>query len=556
MRLALKLLAAPLLTAAIVFGVGQVNTLVLGYAALGNQQIAQTQLQDVGAIANLRQQCALLHISVYRTVTLIASTDEAVVTRFRADLALRLKEVKTKLSTLVDSHGNSAGLRAQIGQFEKLADKYLVQADTAIDLSSVDPNTGIAALQAANTSYEAMSTEMTALGANMATEAAQTIAQANDKTRLSSWTLSLVGLLCAAVAVVLSWLMQRKMTAELRRATALANEVAEGNLTGNADSQRSDELGDMLRALGRMTAQLGASLQAVLASSDSIRLASSEIASGNQDLSNRTEQTASSLQVAAGSMEQLTGTVKEAATSAQEATRLAATAATVAERGGAVVTQVVSTMDDINASSQKIGDIVGVIDSIAFQTNILALNAAVEAARAGEQGRGFAVVASEVRSLAQRSAQAAREIKSLIGASVEKVGTGSRLVVDAGRTMTEVVSGAQHVSLIVGKISSAAAQQSEDIGNVNHSVLQLDQMTQQNAALVEQSAAAAQSLREQAQTLADIVHTFKLRGDDPPGMSTPGAAQQRAIGHQQTHQQRLVQHVIGQTVPAQPGKGR
>jgi methyl-accepting chemotaxis protein len=211
-------------------------------------------------------------------------------------------------------------------------------------------------------------------------------------------------------------------------------------------------------------------------------------------------------------MEQLTGTVKQSADSARQANQLASSAAEVAARGGVVVSQVVATMEDINASSKKIADIIGVIDGIAFQTNILALNAAVEAARAGEQGRGFAVVASEVRSLAQRSAEAAKEIKGLIGASVEKVEGGSRLVADAGQTMKEIVGSVQRVSDIIGEITAAASEQSEGIGQVNGAVTQLDQMTQQNAALVEESAAAAESLKEQAVRLAEVVDTFRLEG--------------------------------------------
>jgi methyl-accepting chemotaxis protein len=243
---------------------------------------------------------------------------------------------------------------------------------------------------------------------------------------------------------------------------------------------------------------------------DSIRTASHEIASGNADLSARTEQAASSLQQTAASMEQITGTVRHSADAAAQAHQLATSAAAVAQRGGSVVAQVVATMDDIHAASRKIADIIGVIDGIAFQTNILALNAAVEAARAGEQGRGFAVVAGEVRSLAQRSAEAARQIKTLIGSSVERVGAGSRLVADAGRTMDEIVASVQRVCDIIGEISAAAREQSSGIGQVNAAVSQLDQMTQQNAALVEQSAAAAESLNDQASRLAAIVATFRL----------------------------------------------
>jgi len=253
-----------------------------------------------------------------------------------------------------------------------------------------------------------------------------------------------------------------------------------------------------------------AAMLKVRQTAESISTASREIASGNADLSQRTEHTASNLQQTASSVEQLTGNVRSSADAAAQANQLATSAADVAQRGGTVVSQVVSTMDDIHASSRKIADIIGVIDGIAFQTNILALNAAVEAARAGEQGRGFAVVAGEVRSLAQRSADAAKEIKALIGTSVDKVETGSRLVKDAGATMNEIVASVQRVTDIIGEINAAAAEQSAGLAQVNGAVGQLDQMTQQNAALVEQSAAAAESLREQAGRLSGVVSTFQV----------------------------------------------
>jgi methyl-accepting chemotaxis protein len=252
-------------------------------------------------------------------------------------------------------------------------------------------------------------------------------------------------------------------------------------------------------------------LQEVRGVVDNISTASTQIATGNLDLSARTEQTASNLEETASAMEELTSTVRHSADSAAQANQLTHSAAEVARRGGDVVAQVVGTMTEIQASSRKIGDIIGTIDGIAFQTNILALNAAVEAARAGEQGRGFAVVAGEVRTLAQRSAEAAREIKALIGASVDRVEAGTRLVSDAGATMTEIVDSVQRVTDIVGEISTAAGEQSQGIGQINQAVTDLDRMTQQNAALVEESTAAAESLKDQAARLSEVVATFRLR---------------------------------------------
>jgi len=296
----------------------------------------------------------------------------------------------------------------------------------------------------------------------------------------------------------------------LEQANFVAARIAEGDLSTEIDSTRQDEFGDLLRSLRAMSQSLGLMVHQVRQSTDNIATVSAEIASGNNDLAARTEQTASNLQQTAASMDHLTNTVRQSADSAHQASTLAANASSVAQKGGEVVKQVVVTMEDINASSKKIADIIGVIDGIAFQTNILALNAAVEAARAGEQGRGFAVVASEVRGLAQRSAQAAKEIKNLIDSSVEKVESGARLVAQAGSTMTDIVQSVKRVTDIVGEITSAANEQSSGIGEINQAVVTLDQMTQQNSALVEESAAAASSMREQAAQLASAVAVFKV----------------------------------------------
>ncbi|WP_377702543.1 methyl-accepting chemotaxis protein [Pseudoduganella sp. UC29_71] len=309
-----------------------------------------------------------------------------------------------------------------------------------------------------------------------------------------------------------AYVLTRSITLPLAQAVRVAQTVAAGDLSSQIRVDSRDETGQLLAALKDMNASLARIVSQVRGGTDTIATASGEIASGNLDLSSRTEQQASSLQQTASSMEELTATVKQNGDNSRQAHTLALSASDVAQRGGAVVSQVVDTMGMINASAHKIVDIIGVIDGIAFQTNILALNAAVEAARAGEQGRGFAVVAAEVRNLAQRSAAAAREIKVLIGDSVEKVSTGARLVDQAGSTMEEIVVNVRRVSDIIGEITTASAEQTNGIEQINRAISQMDQVTQQNAALVEEAAAAAAALQEQSQALADAVSVFQLAG--------------------------------------------
>ncbi|CAM3704823.1 methyl-accepting chemotaxis protein [Roseateles saccharophilus] len=324
------------------------------------------------------------------------------------------------------------------------------------------------------------------------------------------WCAAGVLLVVLLLVVPLTLVNSATITSPMRDARNLAQSIAGGALDNRIEVVGRDETADLLRALDAMQASLRDLVRQVKTSAQSIETTSSEVASGNLDLSQRTEQAASSLQQTTSSMEDLTSGVRHGADAAGKARELAAGAAEVARRGGEEVSEVVSTMDEINASSRRIGDIVGLIDSIAFQTNLLALNAAVEAARAGEHGKGFAVVASEVRALAQRSAGAAREIKTLITASVERAEAGARLVQHAGTTMHEIVDNVQKVSDMIGEVATGAADQSARIGRINGAVSQLDHMTQQNAALVEQSAAAADSLRQQLQLLTGAVAQFRL----------------------------------------------
>ncbi|MFZ4873878.1 methyl-accepting chemotaxis protein [Janthinobacterium sp. Mn2066] len=347
--------------------------------------------------------------------------------------------------------------------------------------------------------------------------------RANQEASISYRDTLIMTLLLTAVAgltvALFVWRITLSITTPMRTAVRLAQAVADGDLTSKIDCSTRDETGQLLRALMQMNDSLVHTVGQVRSGTETIATASAEIASGNLDLSSRTEQQAASLEETASSMEQLTSAVQQNAEHARQANQLVAAASDFALKGGQVVSQVVGTMSSIRESSGKIADIIGVIDGIAFQTNILALNAAVEAARAGEQGRGFAVVATEVRNLAQRSATAAREIKELIGRSVDTVEAGGKLVDEAGQTMDGIVGAVGQVAAIMGEIAAASTEQSTGIAQVNQAITQMDAVTQQNAALVEQAAAATQSLREQADLLAQAVRVFKL--EQGPGQDRP-----------------------------------
>jgi methyl-accepting chemotaxis protein len=422
-----------------------------------------------------------------------------------ADVAQRIQE----LDKLVDEKAAAQPLVSTLRTEMENAQAGYRQAFEAYKQAGNDPVAGDRAAkgkdrEAANTLSELRK----ALSQSETDAADAAVAGARSATRIALTVMPLISI----VAVLGSIWLSRQIVSALHRAVDLADKVAGGDLSSTVTVQGDDEIADLLRSLTTMQEHLVSLVAKVIQGSETVANASSEIASGNNDLSARTEQQASALQQTASSMAQLGFTVNNSADNARQASELATNASSVAVRGGEVVGKVVETMKGINESSRKIADIIGVIDGIAFQTNILALNAAVEAARAGEQGRGFAVVASEVRALAGRSAEAAKEIKSLIGASVERVEYGSTLVDQAGSTMSDVVAAIRRVTDIVGEITAASAEQSSGVAQVGQAVNQIDQATQQNAALVEEMAAAASGLRGQAMELVDAVSVFKLQG--------------------------------------------
>ena len=415
------------------------------------------------------------------TANATTQTDKDALARVAAARAELRGDAVAETFKKLGAAGDATALRAFVEKdYQKLINSYLDSIDKYVGVQEAQRDSAIqAALQTRNsTSFVALVSELVVF--------------------------------CLGIGLTL--LLVRSITRPLQQAVSLAESITAGDLTQAIHDDRKDEFGDLTRALSNMVAKLRGLVAEVRTGVESVSTASSEISNGNQDLSVRTEQTASNLQQTAASMEKLTDTVNQSADTARQANQLAATAAETATRGGEVVGQVVSSMKHITESSRKIADIIGTIDGIAFQTNILALNAAVEAARAGEQGRGFAVVASEVRSLAQRSAEAAKEIKTLIGVSVQSVESGSKQVEQAGETMGEIVSSVKRVTDLIGEITASSNEQRDGIGQVNQAVANLDQMTQQNAALVEESAAAASAMHDQAQRLAQVVSVFNVGG--------------------------------------------
>jgi methyl-accepting chemotaxis protein len=385
---------------------------------------------------------------------------------------------------------------------------YLQSAKTIIDLASTDTDAALAQFSEFSTAFKSLGLRSRKLS-NMIEDNSK-LTQSSASTDLARHVMLIVTFSAWIILLALAIFVSRSIIRPLNNAIEIARHVADGDLTSDIEVKTKDETGLLLQALKDMNESLGSIVVEVRNTTDSIGTAAMEVAAGNSDLSQRTEEQASSLEETASSMEELTSTVKQNAENAKHANQLAATASDIAVKGGQAVGEVVQTMASISTSSKKIVDIISVIEGIAFQTNILALNAAVEAARAGEQGRGFAVVASEVRNLAQRSAAAAKEIKTLIGDSVDKVDAGTKQVAHAGTTMGEIVTAVKRVTDIMVEIVAASDEQSSGIEEVNHAIVQMDNVTQQNAALVEEASAAAESMQEQAKDLYEAVSVFKL----------------------------------------------
>ena len=489
-------------------------------AAVGIWRLAGLQdiADDLGGASSerallARELHAIVVLSSARAETLLEIDNPAYAARIDADrktTSTRSSEVRKRLDELAADPESQALFDA----IDKAGNGFRTVRDDLVKRrkagEALPPDAIANQLRPAADAYAASVNKLAEYQRQRVAEAREAAARSESQGITLLAAGSLVGLL---LSLACAWLLSRSILQPLAHASEVTDRIAEGDLTSPVPAPQAgsrDELQALLARLGGMQARLAELVVGMRQASTSVAGASSEIAAGNSDLSARTEHTASNLEEIAASMEELLATVRHSADAAAQASTLATGASDVARRGREAVDRVVGTMDGIALSSRRIADITSVIDGIAFQTNILALNAAVEAARAGEQGRGFAVVAGEVRNLAQRSAQAAKEIKGLIGASVDRVEAGSKLVADAGNTMSEIVGSVQRVSDIIGEITAAAGEQSDGIGQVNTAVAQLDQMTQQNAALVEESAAAAESLQSEAQRLNSVVARFQL----------------------------------------------
>jgi len=513
MKIWQKIMVAPAVATLflIVLGVVSYSVLTLQNSTLNelfnnrfsNYQIASGASQDISEV----------HSNVYRLFTWLSNLTEDKIDQISNEQKSKIDAISQVIAKFADQSGSSDDEKKLADAIVIKLGKYKKDVNTAVDMSKADFNMGMSAMQTADSDFQVMIKDFDDL-----VLAERNLAELNYKNANAAFgkvVMAMVAILVLALAISM-WIsifmsrnIIRQIGGELDYASEVIRQVTEGDLTIEVKTRVNDK-SSLLFGLKSMRDRLTGIVSGVRTTTDSITTASQEIAQGNADLSSRTEQQASSLEETASSMEELTSTVKQNAENAKQANQLAANASDIAVKGGQVVNEVVHTMGSISASSKKIMDIISVIEGIAFQTNILALNAAVEAARAGEQGRGFAVVAAEVRNLAQRSAAAAKEITALISDSVSKVEIGSKQVDQAGETMNEIVQAVKRVTDIMAEIAAASIQQNSGIEQVNQAILQMDEVTQQNAALVEEAAASAEAMQEQALALTAAVHVFKL----------------------------------------------
>jgi methyl-accepting chemotaxis protein len=501
----------------------------VSYGVLTRQQTAleelyQRRFGSYQLVANSGQALGEVHSGVYRLLSWMSNLNPDKIKQIAAEQGRRIDAASATITGFSQRPDLDAEERKLVEAVGSQLAKYKKDMDRAITLAQGDMNLGVAAMQTADADFEALLkvfNELVQLEGRLAQESYQDAAGAFTRVL---WTFFTMLVLALALSFATTLAMSRRIIRPLRRAIDTAGRIAVGDLTSDIAVAGSDETAELLAALKAMRESLLSIVDGMRSAAQAIAGGTRQLASGNADLSQRTEEQASSLEQTASSMDAITSTVKQNAENARQANQLAIGASEVAVKGGRVVGEVVQTMTSINESSRKIADIIGVIDGIAFQTNILALNAAVEAARAGEQGRGFAVVATEVRTLAQRSAAAAKEIKALIGDSVEKVDKGTRLVDAAGKTMEETVRAVKRVTDIMAEITAASEEQSTGIEQVNKAVAQMEKVTQQNAALVEEAAAAGRSLQDQAQHMEAAVAAFNLGRPADTLAASPGPA--------------------------------